>query len=80
MSRSKCNKEVYKSFLQASSVRYTSKSLSEVSPKSLSHDSASCWLSSKNFRPSEIYKEVSKYIDQNAPCLLVCDETVLSKQ
>ena len=38
------------------------------------------WLSSKNFRPSEIYKEVSKYIEQDAPCLLVYDDSVLSKQ
>uniref|UniRef100_UPI00313BF01F hypothetical protein n=1 Tax=Rickettsia endosymbiont of Urophora cardui TaxID=3066265 RepID=UPI00313BF01F len=62
MTRSKCSKDLYKSFLQASSVRYTSKALSEVSPLDLSHDSASRWLKSKDFRPSEIYSKVSKYI------------------
>ena len=80
MARSKCNKGLYKSFLQASSVRYSGKALSEVSPVKLSHDSASRWLNSQNFRPSEIYKEVSKYIDQDSPCLLVGDDTLISKQ
>ncbi|WP_342271924.1 hypothetical protein [Candidatus Tisiphia endosymbiont of Parasteatoda lunata] len=32
MARSKCSKDLYKSFLQASSVRYSGKALSEVSP------------------------------------------------
>ena len=54
--------------------------MSEVSPVKLSHDSASRWLNSQNFRPSEIYKEVSKYIDQDSPCLLVGDDTLISKQ
>ncbi len=80
MPKSKCNKGLYKSFLQASSVRYTSKALSEVSPQHLSHDRASRWLNSRNFRPNEIHKEVSKYIDYDTPCLLVGDETLLSKQ
>lgn len=80
MARSKCGKDLYKSFLQASSVRYTSNALSEVSPITLSHDSVSRWLSSQNFHPSKVYKEVSKYIDRNSPCLLVGDDTLLSKQ
>ena len=80
MPKSKCNKDLYKSFLQASSVRYSGKALSEVSPNHLSHDSASRWLNNSHFRPSEVYKESSKYIDHDAPCLLVGDDTVLSKQ
>ena len=48
MARSKCSKDLYKSFLQASSVRYSGKALSEVSPINLSHDSASRWLNSKD--------------------------------
>ena len=71
MARSKCSKDLYKSFLQASSVRYSGKALSEVSPINLSHDSASRWLNSKDFRPSGIYREVSKYIDWEVSCLLV---------
>ncbi|MCZ6909034.1 MAG: hypothetical protein O7C55_04895 [Rickettsia endosymbiont of Ixodes persulcatus] len=62
MARSKYSKDLYKSFLQASSVRYIGKALSEVSPINLSHYSASRWLNSKDFRPSGIYREVSKYI------------------
>lgn len=52
MPKLKCNKDLYKSFLQASSVRYSGKALSEVSPNHLSHDSASRWLKNSNFCPS----------------------------
>ncbi|ALB22334.1 hypothetical protein Psal006b_02058 [Piscirickettsia salmonis] len=47
MSRHKCTKEIYKAFLQASSVRYSGLALSEVSPKPFSHDSVSRWLQSQ---------------------------------
>ncbi|MCZ6925947.1 MAG: hypothetical protein O7D30_12195 [Rickettsia endosymbiont of Ixodes persulcatus] len=63
MARSKCSKYLYKSFLQASSVRYSGKALYEVSPINLSQDSSTRSLNSKDFRPSGIYREVSKYID-----------------
>ncbi|MCZ6913919.1 MAG: hypothetical protein O7C59_05285, partial [Rickettsia endosymbiont of Ixodes persulcatus] len=43
-----------------SSVRYSGKALSEVSPINLSHDSASRWLNSKDFRPSGIYRELKQ--------------------
>jgi hypothetical protein len=48
MSRHRCTKELYKAFLQASSMRYSGLALSEVSPISLSHDSISRWLADKN--------------------------------
>jgi len=54
MSRHKCTKDLYKAFLQASSVRYSGLALSDVSPSELSHDSISRWLKDKNFRPKEI--------------------------
>ncbi len=38
MSRHKCNKSLYTSFLQATSIRYSGLALSEVSPFGLSHD------------------------------------------
>lgn len=41
MSRHKCTKELYKAFLQASSVRYSELALSDVSSEELSHDSTS---------------------------------------
>ena len=60
-------------------LRYSGKGLSEVSPKNLSHDSASRWFNNSNFHPNEVYKESSKYIDHDDPCLLVGNDTVLLK-
>ena len=79
MSRHKCTKELYKAFLQASSVRYSGLALSEVSPIELSHDSISRWLNNKCFRPSGVWEASQQYIDANEPCLLIADDTVLSK-
>ena len=80
MSRHKCTKELYKAFLQASSVRYSGLALSEVSPESLSHDSISRWLSDKHFRPHQIWETARSYVDSSKPCLLIADDTVLSKK
>lgn len=79
MSRHKCTKELYKAFLQASSVRYSSLALSEVSPLELSHDSISRWLHDQRFRPCGIWEIAEQYVDKEAPCLLIADDTVLSK-
>ena len=80
MSRHKCTKELYKAFLQASSVRYSGLALSEVSPSELSHDSISRWLSAKEFRPRPIWEIAESHIDKHEACLLIADDTVLSKQ
>jgi len=79
MSRHKCTKDLYKAFLQASSVRYSGLALSEVSPNALSHDSISRWLSDKHFRPREIWETAEQYVDKSKPCLLIADDSVLSK-
>lgn len=79
MSEFKCTKELYKSFLQASSVRYSGLALSEVSPTELSHDSISRWLKNKCFRPREIWEISQNDIDKKTPCLLIADDTVLTK-
>jgi Transposase DDE domain len=79
MSQFKCTKELYKAFLQASSVRYSGLALSEVSPTELSHDSISRWLRSKSFRPREVWEISQNYIDKKSPCLLIADDTVLTK-
>lgn len=79
MSSYHCNKELYKAFLQASSVRYSGLALSEVSPIALSHDSISRWLKNKCFRPKELWHLVRSSVDLSAPCLLIADDTVLSK-
>ena len=80
MSRHKCSKELYKSFLQASSVRYSGLSLSEVSPVALSHDSVSRWLNESNFRPRELWQIAKNHVKNDERCLLIVDDTVLSKQ
>lgn len=80
MSRHKCTKEIYKAFLQASSVRYSGKALSEVSPEPLSHDSVSRWLQSRHFRPREVWQLSEEFIRKEEPCLLVADDTILDKQ
>lgn len=79
MSRHKCTKDLYKAFLEASSVRYSGLALSEASPTELSHDSISRWLSSKNFRPRELWGTAQTYVGQNEPCILIGDDSVLSK-
>lgn len=70
MSRHRCTKELYKAFLQASSMRYSGLALSEVSPNPLSHDSISRWLADKNFRPREVWEIANQYIRSSALCLV----------
>lgn len=79
MSRHHCTLELYKAFLQASSVRYSGLALSEVSPIPISHDSISRWLNEKNFRPREVWKIAHAHITSSEPCLLIADDTVLAK-
>ncbi len=74
-----CTKELYRAFLQASSMRYSGLALSEVSPSPLSHDSISRWLKSRCFRPRELWKLAEPSIDKRQPCLLIADDTVLAK-
>lgn len=79
MSRHKCTVELYKAFIQTTSVRYTGLSLSEVSPVALSHDSISRWLHDRSFRPSQIYNITEKLIDKHQRSILVVDDSILSK-
>lgn len=79
MSLHKCTKELYSSFIQASSVRYSSLAMSEVCPDQLSHDSISRWLRDKKFQPKKIFEAVKNYIDTQEPCVLIIDDTILSK-
>ena len=79
MSRHKCTKDLYKAFLQASSVRYSGLALSDVSPSELSHDSISRWLKDSNFSPKNIWSISKNMIDTDEACLLITDDTVLSK-
>lgn len=73
-------KELYIAFLQASSVRYSSNALSDVSPIEISHDVLSKWLKTAQLRPAEVWHESKNYIDIQEPCLLLVDDTVIDKQ
>lgn len=75
-----CMKDLYKAFLQASSVRYSGLALSEVSRSSVWHDSVSRWLKSRCFRPKELWELVWPSVERKAPCLLIADDTVLAKK
>lgn len=77
MSRHKCTKELYKTFLEASSLCYSGLALSEVSPEDLSHDSVSNWLKSRHFRPRDIWSLSETHIRKEEPCLLIGDDTIL---
>ena len=79
MSLHKCTKDLYSSFIQASSVRYSCLAMLEVSPSKLSHDSISRWLKDKKFQPKEIFETVKSFVNINEPCVLVIDDTILSK-
>lgn len=78
MSHSKCSRELYEKFLTITAGRYSALSLSEVSPKELSHDSVSRWLEEANFKPKEIW-EKAKDVVTKVPGVLIVDDTVLDK-
>jgi hypothetical protein len=69
---------LYETYLQVSSVRYSSLALSEVAPYDLSHDSISYWLKNSNCKPSEVWQKV-KHIVRDRPGTLIFDDTILGK-
>jgi SRSO17 transposase len=69
---------LYETYLQVSSVRYSSLALSEVAPYDLSHDSISYWLKNSNCKPSEVWQKV-KHIVRDRPGTLIFDDTILDK-
>nr|WP_063654561.1 hypothetical protein [Candidatus Arsenophonus triatominarum] len=71
MSGYPCIKNIYKTFLQVSSVRYSGLALSEVSPSPLSHDTISRWLKSRCFRPKNLWRLIETSIDKKSPCVLI---------
>ena len=79
MLRHKCSKDLYKAFLQASSIRYSGLALSDVSPIEVSHDSISRWLKDKNYSSKEIWAKSKSMIDKTEECLLMAEDSVLSK-
>lgn len=80
MSRSKCSRELYCSFLEVTSIRYSALSLSEVVPPfaALSHDSISRWLAEARIQPKDLWTAARKEV-QNALGILVFDDVVIDK-
>lgn len=74
-----CIKDIYRTFLQVSSVRYSGLALSEVSPSPLSHDTISRWLKSRCFRPKDLWRLVETSIDKKSHCVLIADNTLIAK-
>jgi hypothetical protein len=79
MARPLCTKELYRTFLEASSVRYYGLALSQASPINLSHHTGSRWLKSKTFRPANLWSLTEPLIDKKRPSILIADDTVLAK-
>ena len=80
MSKSKCSKSLYCSFLEVTSSRFSALSLSEVAPESmaLSHDSISRWLSSAKVQPKDLWEVAGKEIEGKSG-ILVFDDVVINK-
>lgn len=78
MSRSKCSRELYCSFLEITSERYSALSLSDVAPYQLSHDSISRWLTEEKVQPKDLWSIAKKEI-MDKPGILVFDDVVIDK-
>lgn len=78
MSRSKCSRDLYCSFLELTAERYSALSLSEVAPSSLSHDSISRWLADQRVRPKDLWQVAGKEVS-GKDGILVFDDVVIDK-
>jgi len=80
MSRSKCSRDLYCSFLEVTSDRYSALSLSEVAPDSaaLSHDSISRWLADARVRPNDLWQQAKKEVSDKTG-ILAFDDVVIDK-
>jgi len=80
MSKSKCSRKLYCTFLEITSSRYSALSLSEVAPENmkLSHDSISRWLRESKVQPKNLWEVAAKEIE-NRSGVLVFDDVVIDK-
>ena len=80
MSRSKCSRDLYCSFLEVTSERYSALALSEVVPPyaELSHDSISRWLVDEKVQPKDLWLAAKKEVHSKAG-ILVFDDVVIDK-
>ncbi len=73
-----CSKELYCTFLQVTSQRYSAFSLSEVSPLSLSHDAVSRWLSETYCQPKHIWEAAQSDVLKTHG-IIIADDSILDK-
>lgn len=80
MSRSKCSRDLYCSFLEVTSDRYSALALSEVVPPyaELSHDSISRWLAAEKVQPKDLWA-AAKHEVAGSSGILVFDDVVIDK-
>lgn len=78
MKHHSCSKDLYCSFLQVTSQRYSALSLSEVSPTNLSHDAISRWLTDTKCQPKDIWESAKDCVVGKSG-IIIADETVLDK-
>lgn len=79
MSKYKCSKDLYCSFLSVTSQRYSALSLSQVSPNDLSHDAVSRWLSDTHCQPKQIWLAAKNVVLSSQSGVIVADESVIDK-
>ncbi len=60
-------------------MRYFGLAISEVCPDTLSYDSISRRLKDTKFQPKEIFETVKHYVNRDEVCVLIVDDTGLSK-
>lgn len=73
-----CSKELYCSFLQVTSQKYSATGLSEVSPVEISHDAVSGWLEHTSFQPKDIWEAASKEV-LSTKGIIIADDVVIDK-
>lgn len=73
-----CSKDLYCSFLQVTSQKYSAVGLSEVSPIELSHDAVSGWLEHTHFQPKDIWEAAEKKVIGSKGAI-IADDVVLNK-
>lgn len=78
MSRHKCSRDLYCTFLKVTSQRYSALTLSDVAPQDLSHDSISRWLSETKTQPKDVWSAAKSEMLETTG-YLIADETVLTK-
>lgn len=74
-----CSKDLYCTFLQVTSQRYSALTLSEVSPINLSHDAVSGWLAGTRCQPRDIWETAKKDVLDDPSGIIIADETVIDK-